>query len=386
MRIMWTRKFIFSALFSFTIFLLLMIMVMTSHAHNVKSEKEESPMVVYQQESKIALKQKDIPVNLASQPEIEIVFAGDTMFDWGLKPILERKGYNYPFIYVKDTVQNADYSFINAETVFTENPHTKDPDQIFWINSDVKALKAMEDAGFKMINIGNNHTLDYMEPGLLDTLKHVKETNMDVIGAGKDKVEAYQSKEVIIQGKKFRFFSFVRFFPNFTWVATENKPGVTNGYDLELVKQTIEEQKGDADYTIVYFHWGVEKTNTPVDYQFDYVKEMKELGVDLIIGSHPHWLQGFEYYEGMPVAYSLGNFLFPPYVTGRTAETGLLKASFKGDEIELAFEPYIIDNGQIIPAERMVKQEMLEYLQSISFDVEIDEDGMIINKRDDSGK
>lgn len=381
MRIIWHRKFVFTCfiLFSFIIFL-----ISTSTITIGQAQKVEDPMIVFQQESKVVLKQKDMPVNLASHPEIEIVFAGDTMFDWDLKALLERKGYNYPFIYVKDTVQNADYSFINAETVFTENPHTKDPDQIFWINSDVKALQAIEDAGFKMINIGNNHTLDYMEPGLLDTLKHVKETNMEMIGAGKDKEEAYQSKEVVIEGKKFRFFSFVRFFPNSTWVATENKPGVTNGYDLHEVKRTIQEQKGDADYVIVYFHWGVEKTNTPAEYQFEYVKELKELGVDLIVGFHPHWLQGFEYYDGMPVAYSLGNFLFPPYVTGRTAETGLLRVTFKGNEVALAFEPYLIDNGQIIPAERMVKQEMLEYLQSISFDVEIDEKGNIINKRDTS--
>ncbi len=381
MRIIWHRKFVFTCfiLFSFIIFLISTSTITIGHA-----QKVEDPMIVFQQESKVVLKQKDMPVNLASHPEIEIVFAGDTMFDWDLKALLERKGYNYPFIYVKDTVQNADYSFINAETVFTENPHTKDPDQIFWINSDVKALQAIEDARFKMINIGNNHTLDYMEPGLLDTLKHVKETNMEMIGAGKDKEEAYQSKEVVIEGKKFRFFSFVRFFPNSTWVATENKPGVTNGYDLHEVKRTIQEQKGDADYVIVYFHWGVEKTNTPAEYQFEYVKELKELGVDLIVGFHPHWLQGFEYYDGMPVAYSLGKFLFPPYVTGRTAETGLLRVTFKGNEVALAFEPYLIDNGQIIPAERMVKQEMLEYLQSISFDVEIDEKGNIINKRDTS--
>ncbi|MBO1003872.1 CapA family protein [Pseudogracilibacillus auburnensis] len=314
-----------------------------------------------------------------ADPEIEILFAGDTMFDWGLRPILETKGYDYPFVYIKDTVRKADYSFINAETVFTENPGTKDPDQLFWINSDLRGLQAIEDAGFNMINIGNNHTMDYMEPGLLDTLKNVKNTNMEYIGAGKDRKEAYQSKEVVLQGKNFRFFSFVRFFPNFTWVATENRAGVTDGYDLEGVKQTILEQKADADYVIVYFHWGVEKKNTPADYQKEYVKALKEVGVNLIVGSHPHWLQGFEYYEEMPVAYSLGNFLFPPYVEGRTAETGLLKAIFKGDKIDLVFDPYIISNGQIIPPEEKQKQEMLHYLQSISFDVEMDKNGKVHN-------
>ena len=171
----------------------------------------------------------------------------------------------------------------------------------------------------------------------------------DYIGAGRNEEEAYESKEIMIKGKKFRFFTFVRFIPATNWIATKERAGVPNGYDLELVKKTIQDQQGDADYTIVYFHWGVEKQNTPVEYQKEYVRELKKLGVDLIVGSHSHWLQGFEYYEGMPVAYSLGNFLFPPYVKDETAQTGLLSVSFKGDEVTMAFDPHIIVNGQIRP-------------------------------------
>ena len=55
--------------------------------------------------------------------------------------------------------------------------------------------------------------------------------------------------------------------PDFTWVADDNKPGVANGYDLNLVTKTIKEQKKDADYLIIYMHWGVEKSNRPVEYQ-----------------------------------------------------------------------------------------------------------------------
>ena len=68
-------------------------------------------------------------------------------------------------------------------------------------------------------------------------------------------------------------------------------------------------------------HWGVEKSNRPVEYQKQYVPKMVEAGANAIIGSHPHWLQGFEYYNKVPIAYSLGNFLFPSYVNGKSAET-----------------------------------------------------------------
>lgn len=224
---------------------------------------------------------------------------------------------------------------------------------------------------------GNNHTLDYREAGLIDTIDNLEKKNMEWIGAGKNREQAYRSKLVEMKEKKFRFFTFVRFIPNTNWIATDDKPGVPNGYDIELVKQTILEQTGDEDYIIVYFHWGREKMNTPVDYQFEYVEAWKEIGVDLIVGSHAHWLQGFGYYDGMGVAYSLGNFLFPPYVEGRSAETGLLKATFKGEELTLAFEPYMIENGQIKPVDETVQQNMLQYLESISFDVQIDDTGNI---------
>lgn len=198
----------------------------------------------------------------ADEP-VEIVFAGDTMFDWDLRPILKREGYDYPFEHVKETVLQADYSFINLESVITKDKTMKDPNQLFWIKSDPAALEGLKNSGFKMLNIGNNHTLDYLHSGLLDTLHYVKKYQFDYIGAGKNEKEAYRSKEIEIKGKTFRFFSFVRFYPSAAWVATDDKPGVPNGYDLSLVKKTIEEQKGDSDYLIVYFHWGVEKTNLP---------------------------------------------------------------------------------------------------------------------------
>ena len=197
----------------------------------------------------------------------------------------------------------------------------------------------------------------------------------------KNAEDAYTAREVTIEGKKFKFLSFVRFMPDTAWIAKSDQPGVANGYDLDLVTQTIKEQKQDADYMIVYMHWGVEKTNRPAEYQQEYVKQIVEAGADAIIGSHPHWLQGFEYYNDVPVAYSLGNFLFPDYVQGHSAETGVLTLTFKGPDVQMSFNPYMIRNNQISPTNAEEKQAMLQYLESISNDVEIDENGKIIDKR-----
>ncbi|MBS4199375.1 CapA family protein [Bacillus sp. FJAT-49732] len=345
------------------------------------NNKTKTHKIIKNQEvkNKNSAPKKEAEKQQKASPEINIIFAGDTMFDWDLRPILEKNGYDYPFVYVKDKVQRADYAFVNAETVFTDKTE-KDPSQLFWIKSDPRGLQALNKTGFDMLNLGNNHTLDYLRPGLNDTLQYVEQYGFDYIGAGRNEEEAYASKEIEIKGKKFRFFSFVHFLPDVNWIAKNDRSGIPNGYDLELIKKTILEQKGDSDYTIVYFHWGKEKQNIPVDYQYEYVKELQKTGVDLIIGSHPHWLQGFQYYNGMPVAYSLGNFLFPPYVKNESAQTGLLKVTFKGDQIKMNFDPYIISKGQIIPVENAERDQFLRYLQSISFDVEISNTGDIIPK------
>ncbi|EOP00603.1 hypothetical protein II1_05133 [Bacillus cereus MC118] len=92
-------------------------------------------------------------------------------------------------------------------------------------------------------------------------------------------------------------------------------------------------------------------------------------------------MQGFEYYNKVPVAYSLGNFLFPDYVKNHSAETGVLTMKFKGENEQMSFNPYIIRNNQITPTQGQEKQNMLQYLQSIFNDIQIEQDGKIINMR-----
>lgn len=334
--------------------------------------------------SKVAVKKenskKKINPKQEEESEITLTFSGDTMFDWGLRPVIQSKGADYPFQHVKSEIEKADLSFINLESVFT-NRDKKYPGQLFWIKSDPSTLQAIKNTGYDIVNIGNNHTLDYWQDGLKDTITHVEKLGLPYIGAGKNAEDAYTAREIKIKGKKFKFLSFVRFMPDSTWGAGNEKPGVANGYDLNLVTKTIKEQKKDADYMIVYMHWGVEKTNRPADYQKQYVQKIVEAGADAIVGSHPHWLQGFEYYNKVPVAYSLGNFLFPDYVKNHSAETGVLTMKFKGKDVQMSFNPYMIRNNQITPTQGQEKQNMLQYLQSISNNVQIGRDGKIVNIR-----
>ncbi|MEI4803672.1 CapA family protein [Bacillus sp. FJAT-51639] len=354
------------------------IILLINYALNSETKNEQNTGVKNKQTEKA--KGKEQTKKPKEDPEITLTFSGDTMFDWQLRPVIQSKGADYPFQHVKPEIEKADYSFVNLESAFTTH-EKKYPGQLFWIKSDPSTLKAIKNTGYDIVNIGNNHTLDYYQEGLLDTISHVEKMGFPYIGAGKNTKDAYTSREVTIKGKKFKFLSFVRFMPDAAWAATDNKPGIANGYDLNLVTKTIKEQKKDADYMIVYMHWGVEKTNRPAAYQKEYVQKMVEAGANAIVGSHPHWLQGFEYYDKVPVAYSLGNFLFPDYVKGHSAETGVLTIKFKGNDVRMSFNPYMIRNNQITPLQGTEKQNMLQYLQSISNDVQINQNGDIMNKR-----
>ncbi len=104
---------------------------------------------------------------------------------------------------------------------------------------------------------------------------------------------------------------------------------------------------------------------------------MIDAGADGVIGSHPHVLQGFEYYKDKPISYSLGNFLFPNYIKGNAAQTGVLHLDIKNEKIGMTFVPYRISNDQIVKQNDREQLTVWNELQRLSYgDLQI-EDGMI---------
>lgn len=138
-------------------------------------------------------------------PEITLTFSGDTMFDWQLRPVIEKNGADYPFQHVKEEITKADISFVNLESAFTTK-EKKAPGQLFWIKSDPSTLKAIKNTGYDIVNIGNNHTLDYGQNGLLDTISHVEKLKFPYIGAGKNAKDAYTAREMTVKGKNSNSF------------------------------------------------------------------------------------------------------------------------------------------------------------------------------------
>lgn len=300
---------------------------------------------------------------------IKLIFAGDTCLDVGARRNINQFGVDYPFHQVKDEVEKADFSFLNLETSITERntPYPKE----FTYKSTFESLQGITNAGFDLVGLANNHSMDYGKEGLLDTFDHLKKANIPYIGAGRNSAEAYQAHTEIIKGKKIKFLSFSNVLPDINWYVGENKAGLANGYDINLIVKTIQKEKETADHVFVYIHWGVEKTERPLDKNRAWAKQMIDAGASGVIGSHPHVLQGFEVYKEKPIAYSIGNFVFGGK-TGLTAQTGLLQINIlPNDQIAFCFTPYIIENFTPVKVSEEKKQSMLQYLKSISYGADI---------------
>jgi len=306
-----------------------------------------------------------------SHDPIRIVFAGDALMDWSVKETIRKKGPDYPFEYVKDEVSSADFAVVNLETAITHHTE-KDTNQLYNFKSDPESLQGIKNTGFDLVTIANNHTLDFKQKGFLDTLSYLEQYDIPYVGGGRNKEEAYRAHTVKIKGQTIKILAFSRFIPQTYWFAGEKRPGIAEAYNKSSVLPVIKRERKDCDYLLVYLHWGVEKSHRPEPWQRTYAREIIDAGADAIIGSHVHVLQGFEFYKGKPIAYSIGNFLFPDYVRGDKADTGLLNLTLDQGDISMHFTPYFIYKDQIIKKDEAYDRKQLKYLESISFDVKMD--------------
>ncbi|OIJ10364.1 hypothetical protein BKP35_14420 [Anaerobacillus arseniciselenatis] len=287
-------------------------------------------------------------------------------------------GINYPFLQVEEELQHVDYAIVNLETAVTNRgiPYRKQ----FNFRTGPQSLVALKEAGFHMVSLANNHTMDYGEKGLVDTIDYLNDVGLAYIGAGRNSEEAYRAHIVEIKGQQIAFLGFSRVLPTVSWYAGPEKPGIASGYQLDRMVRIVEETKKEVDYVFVFMHWGIERQQTPEPYQIYDARAMIDAGADGIVGAHPHVIQGLDYYKGKPIAYSLGNFLFPDYVSGLTAESCILTFIIREDEIKMKYIPYEITGNQVAEVSQEVKEARLASLENLSFNV-VREGDLFLNDR-----
>lgn len=202
----------------------------------------------------------------------------------------------------------ADYRIVNLEAPITADirrnrilktgPHLR--------ASQENTLAALRKLKIDLVTLANNHIMDYGSPGLQDTLASLRESGIETVGAGRDGLAA--ASPYVLERDDLRV-AFLNFAENEWSTASRDKPGA-NPLDLiENVRQ-IQEAKKTSDYVIVIIHGGHEYMHFPSPERVRRYRYYAENGASMIVGHHPHCVNGCEVHGRSPILYSLGNFVF----------------------------------------------------------------------------
>ena len=307
-------------------------------------------------------------------------FIGDINFDetWDTTVALDERGGKLENCIAPELIQelqSADITMANNEFTYSLRGTALEGKQcVFRANPErVNYLKEM---GVDIVSLANNHTYDYGEDALLDTMDTLRQAWIPYVGAGNNLDEAKKIQYFIANGRKIAIVSATQIerYYKYTKEATATTAGVMKTLDPAIFVSVIKEAKAHSDYVIAYVHWGSEGLLYQDEDQKELARQFVAAGVDVIIGGHSHRLQGVGYVEGVPILYSLGNFWFS---TGDIYTTIAKVIIQKDGTLSIGMLPCRQENltTSLISDEQGIK-EFYQYIADISEYVAIDEDGI----------
>ncbi len=310
-------------------------------------------------------------------PSISLLFGGDVLLSdhvlnayetaGGIGGVLD-SGY-------LQLIDENDFFIVNQEFPFSDRG-TQAPDKQFTFRLPPERVSMFQEMGIDAVTLANNHALDFGTDALLDTVSVLDEAGILHTGAGSDLKEASQPVLLTAKDRTIAVIGATRVIPVADWAAGNSHPGMLATYDPAVLLEEIRQLDEQYDHVIVFVHWGIERDELPQEYQRSLGQQYIDAGADLVVGSHPHVLQGIEYYNGKPIVYSLGNFVFGSSIP----RTALLQAEIWDDgTVRLKLFPGTSGAGytRMITDESQL-QEALDHIRSISFGADILPDGTVV--------
>ena len=272
---------------------------------------------------------------------------------------------------VVDRMKSSDIMIANNEFAVTNGDNKIN--KLYNFKAKPERLDIYKEMGVDLVSLANNHVYDYGEDGLLDTIKYLNEHDIPNIGAGKNIDEATKPYYFIAGGYKFSFISASRAEKNVVTPSAENnKPGIFWCYNPELLIETIKKEKEVSDFVILLIHWGREDSHELEEVQMETGKLYIDAGADIVIGSHAHMLQGFEFYNNKLIAYNLGDFIF----NRETKDTGMLSVYINAiGDIKYEFIPCEQDNYKTSILYDSEKRRVIDDMRNYSINTTILDDG-----------
>jgi poly-gamma-glutamate capsule biosynthesis protein CapA/YwtB (metallophosphatase superfamily) len=214
-------------------------------------------------------------------------------------------------------------------------------------------LEALADVGVDALSLANNHTGDYGPQAFLATLDAFRGRRIEPFGAGRDLRAATRAAVLVRNGIRFGLLGFNAIgetpratprTPGALSVRMPPRTGPLNRGDLARVTGAVRRLAERVDVVVVLPHWGTQYTHVAEPVQSLVGRRLVDAGADLVVGGHPHWVQGLEQYDGAVIAHSLGNFVFDMDFMDQTMEGVTLTARFRGDRLRgVELTPYRLD-------------------------------------------
>ena len=256
-------------------------------------------------------------------------------FGWE-QPVTKRTGNRGA---MRKLIKGADIAIANFE-----NPA---PDRVRWhtsgtvFSADPGIIDGLVNAGIDYVSLANNHIGDAGDAGILQTIDNLKERGLAFSGAGKDTAAARKPAMLEAGGMKIAVLGYDAIASYYS--AGENDAG-SSRLTLSRARNDIKRaRRAGADLVIVFPHWGTEYRSTPFARQQALARDIIDAGADMIIGNHAHYAAAMEVYEGKPIWYALGNFIFDQTWSEPTMEGITLELTFHGKQlVQARMRPHII--------------------------------------------
>lgn len=269
-------------------------------------------------------------------PEVKLLVVGDMFFDRYIRQVGDAKGPEFIFSCINPLLKSVDLVVGNLEGPITQNPSISQGTEVgtpenFTFTFPVRTAKLLREHNIPVVSIGNNHIGNFGLSGIVSTKKYLDEAEVNYFGGlvGDNPVHRRE-----VKGVPFSFVSYNQF----------------GGDSSNKVAQSIKEEHDAGRTVIVYAHWGEEY----IDYSAQ-LRPTAELfvrsGAAVIVGTHSHVIGSHEYIDGVPVYYSLGNFIFDQYWNEKV-KTGLA-LSLRIKEGKASVEEHLVTmktNGQTCPS------------------------------------
>jgi poly-gamma-glutamate capsule biosynthesis protein CapA/YwtB (metallophosphatase superfamily) len=314
---------------------------------------------------------------------IIIGLAGDLMIGRGVNNSITNKGYLHPWGNILSLLKNTDFNLINLEAALTNS--NKKVDKTFNFKASPDKIKILTEAEITVVNIANNHILDFSEDGLIETIETLKKAGIKYVGAGMNNKEATKPVILRVKDKIFGILGLTDNEPE--WEAGTSSCGVSyidisKENDRNQVLMATEKLRQKADIVIVSIHWGPNMNVEPEQNFIDFAHALIDHGADIIHGHSAHNFQGIEVYKQKLILYDTGDFIddyaVDPYF--KNDHSFFFKIKITESKIEkLILVPVLISNKQVNIATTEDRDWSLKRMQKLSakFGTKINDNGEV---------